>query len=137
MARAATTSDAFNAVAEPRRRDILNYLAMLERSVTEIVDAMKKEADAAGNLRATVYVQSGDNDSSISAEGIGRRDHHYIWHHSFGLVLEEYRNAKNGGAHLHERMRQRAEAPRPHCGADDLEVQRREICAQHASQAQQ
>jgi hypothetical protein len=35
-------------------------------------------------------------------------------HQSFGLVLEEYRNAKNGWAHLHERMRQRAEALRPH-----------------------
>src|ERR1700683_4759487 len=43
MARAATTSDAFNAVAEPRRRDILNYLAMQEMSVTEIVDAMAIE----------------------------------------------------------------------------------------------
>lgn len=43
MARAATTSDAFNAVAEPRRRDILNYLAMQERSVSEIVDAMQME----------------------------------------------------------------------------------------------
>jgi len=40
MARAATTSDAFNAVAEPRRRDILNYLAMQERSVT---DALQDE----------------------------------------------------------------------------------------------
>jgi DNA-binding transcriptional ArsR family regulator len=43
MARAATTSDAFNAVAEPRRRDILNYLAMQERSVTEIVHAMEMQ----------------------------------------------------------------------------------------------
>jgi DNA-binding transcriptional ArsR family regulator len=43
MARAATTSDAFNAVAEPRRRDILNYLVMQERSVSEIVDAMEME----------------------------------------------------------------------------------------------
>ena len=43
MARAATTSDAFNAVAEPRRRDILNYLLLQERSVTEIVDAMAME----------------------------------------------------------------------------------------------
>jgi DNA-binding transcriptional ArsR family regulator len=43
MARAATTSDAFNAVAEPRRRDILNYLMMQERSVNEIVDAMEME----------------------------------------------------------------------------------------------
>jgi DNA-binding transcriptional ArsR family regulator len=43
MARAATTSDAFNAVAEPRRRDILNYLALQERSVGEIVDSLGLE----------------------------------------------------------------------------------------------
>src|ERR1700737_1110229 len=43
MARAATTSDAFNAVAEPRRRDILNYLALHERSVSDIVDSMELE----------------------------------------------------------------------------------------------
>src|SRR5580698_10298852 len=43
MARAATTSDAFNAVAEPRRRDILDYLAAEERSVNQIVDAMQME----------------------------------------------------------------------------------------------
>ena len=43
MARACTTSDAFNAIAEPRRREILNYLAMQERPVGEIVDALKME----------------------------------------------------------------------------------------------
>jgi DNA-binding transcriptional ArsR family regulator len=43
MARAATTSDAFNAVAEPRRRDILNYLALQERPVGDIVAAMELE----------------------------------------------------------------------------------------------
>jgi DNA-binding transcriptional ArsR family regulator len=37
MARAATTSDVFNAVAEPRRREILNYLALRERPVGAIV----------------------------------------------------------------------------------------------------
>lgn len=37
MARAATTADAFNAVAEPRRRQILDCLADGERSVTDIV----------------------------------------------------------------------------------------------------
>jgi DNA-binding transcriptional ArsR family regulator len=37
MARAATTSDAFNAVAEPRRREILNFLALRERPVGDIV----------------------------------------------------------------------------------------------------
>jgi DNA-binding transcriptional ArsR family regulator len=43
MARAATTSDAFNAVAEPRRREILNYLALQERPVGEIVDSLGME----------------------------------------------------------------------------------------------
>lgn len=43
MARAATTSDAFNAVAEPRRRDILNFLALQERPVNEIVLALGME----------------------------------------------------------------------------------------------
>jgi len=40
MPRASTTSDAFNAVAEPRRRDILSYLALEERPVGDIVDAL-------------------------------------------------------------------------------------------------
>jgi DNA-binding transcriptional ArsR family regulator len=40
MARAATTSDPFNAVAEPRRRQILTYLASDEREVGEIVVAV-------------------------------------------------------------------------------------------------
>ena len=37
MARAATTADAFNAVAEPRRRQILDALADGEQSVNELV----------------------------------------------------------------------------------------------------
>lgn len=37
MPRAAATSDAFNAIAEPRRREILSYLAVGERPVGEIV----------------------------------------------------------------------------------------------------
>ena len=41
MARASTTSDPFNAIAEPRRRDILEFLAGDERSVSDIVDALE------------------------------------------------------------------------------------------------
>ena len=37
MARAATTADAFNAVAEPRRRQILDALARGERPVNDLV----------------------------------------------------------------------------------------------------
>jgi DNA-binding transcriptional ArsR family regulator len=43
MARAATTTDAFNAVAEPRRRQILDVLATSaagERSVNELVASL-------------------------------------------------------------------------------------------------
>jgi DNA-binding transcriptional ArsR family regulator len=40
MARAATTTDAFNAVAEPRRRQILDLLAGGERPVNDLVDAL-------------------------------------------------------------------------------------------------
>ena len=40
MARAATTADAFNAVAEPRRRQILRVLAGGERAVNDLVSAL-------------------------------------------------------------------------------------------------
>jgi DNA-binding transcriptional ArsR family regulator len=41
MPRASTTSDPFNAIAEPRRRHILEFLAHEERSVNEIADALE------------------------------------------------------------------------------------------------
>jgi DNA-binding transcriptional ArsR family regulator len=40
VARAATTADAFNAVAEPRRRQILDVLADGERPVNDLVHAL-------------------------------------------------------------------------------------------------
>ena len=40
MARAATTTDAFNAVAEPRRRQIVDLLAGGERAVGDLVDEL-------------------------------------------------------------------------------------------------
>lgn len=41
MPRAATTSDVFNAIAEPQRRTILTLLKGRERSVNEISDALR------------------------------------------------------------------------------------------------
>lgn len=41
MARAATTADVFNAVAEPRRRQILDLLADGERSVSDLVRLLR------------------------------------------------------------------------------------------------
>jgi len=40
MARAATTTDVFNALAEPRRREILDVLGATEASVGELVAAL-------------------------------------------------------------------------------------------------
>ena len=41
MARAATTSDVFNAIAEPQRREILVLLRAGERPVTELAHKLK------------------------------------------------------------------------------------------------
>jgi DNA-binding transcriptional ArsR family regulator len=41
MARTATTADPFNAVAEPRRRRILDALAGRERSVSDLVERLR------------------------------------------------------------------------------------------------
>src|SRR5215472_8456549 len=41
MPRAAATSDAFSAVAERRRREILSYLALKERPVSSIVATLR------------------------------------------------------------------------------------------------
>jgi DNA-binding transcriptional ArsR family regulator len=41
MARAATTSDVFNAVAEPRRREILIFLLDRERPVSDVVEKLR------------------------------------------------------------------------------------------------
>jgi DNA-binding transcriptional ArsR family regulator len=40
MARLSTTTDVFNAIAEPQRRDILALLAKGERSVNEVADSL-------------------------------------------------------------------------------------------------
>lgn len=64
MARAATTSDAFNAVAEPRRREILDLLAQRERTVSELVAllglAQPLVSKHLGVLRAVGLVQVRD-----------------------------------------------------------------------------
>ena len=52
MARAATTSDAFNAIAEPQRREILVLLRGGERPVTELArDLGMSQPQASKHLR--------------------------------------------------------------------------------------
>ena len=65
MPRAATTSDAFNAVAEPRRREILNYLVLQERPVGDIVTTLGLEQPSVSKhlrvLRETGLVVARDD----------------------------------------------------------------------------
>ena len=68
MPRAATTSDAFNAVAEPRRREILEYLGPEERAVGEIADAL-----ALAQPSATKHLQVLLNVGLVDVRRDGRR----------------------------------------------------------------
>ena len=69
MARASTTSDIFNAVAEPRRRAILAYVAPRERSVGEIVGHLRLEQPSVSKhlqvLKAVGLVQARREGRSI------------------------------------------------------------------------
>jgi len=57
MPRASTTSDAFNAVAEPRRRAILNFLALQERPVGDIVASLGlQQPSVSKHLRVLLHV---------------------------------------------------------------------------------
>lgn len=52
MARAATTSDAFNAIAEPQRRDILTLLRSGERPVADLAHELgMSQSQASKHLR--------------------------------------------------------------------------------------
>jgi DNA-binding transcriptional ArsR family regulator len=52
MARLPTTSDVFNAIAEPQRRKIINLLAQGELSVNDIVEALRlKQPQVSKHLR--------------------------------------------------------------------------------------
>src|SRR5262245_54678272 len=68
MARAATTADAFNAVAEPRRRQILDVLARGERPVNDLVAQLGiTQPQVSKHLRVLREVRA------VEARGDGRR----------------------------------------------------------------
>jgi DNA-binding transcriptional ArsR family regulator len=68
MARSATTSDVFNAVAEPQRRQILNLLAEGERSVNDIAAALSfRQPQASKHLRVLREV------GLVSVRGAGQQ----------------------------------------------------------------
>jgi DNA-binding transcriptional ArsR family regulator len=68
MARAATTTDAFNAVAEPRRRQILDALAAGERPVNELVDEL-----GLGQPQVSKHLRVLREVGAVTARSDGRR----------------------------------------------------------------
>ena len=101
MARAATTSDAFNAITEPRRRQILLFLADREYAVNEIVDGLRVDQPSVSKhlrvLRDTGLVRMRCNGRQklyrTNAEGI-RPLHEWAgeferyWSHQLSRVKE-------------------------------------------------
>lgn len=78
MARAATTSDAFNAVAEPLRRQILDLLTQGERSVNDIALSLRiAQPQASKHLRVLREV------GLVSVRGEGQQRLYKL--HSEGL----------------------------------------------------
>ena len=68
MARAATTADAFNAIAEPRRRQILDVLAGGERPVNDLVSELRlTQPQVSKHLRVLREV------GAVEVRGDGRR----------------------------------------------------------------
>ena len=68
MARSTTTSDAFNAVAEPRRRQILDLLAGGERPVNDVVESLGlTQPQVSKHLRVLKEV------GLVSVRGLGRQ----------------------------------------------------------------
>ena len=73
MARAATTADAFNAVAEPRRRQILDLLAGGERPVNDLVDELGlAQPQVSKHLRVLREV------GAVDVRNEGRRRHYRL-----------------------------------------------------------
>jgi DNA-binding transcriptional ArsR family regulator len=111
MARAATTSDAFNAIAEPQRREILLLLRRGERPVTDLArDLGMTQPQASKHLRVLREV------GLVRVRGAGRQRlydldarelrpvHEWVggfekfWTETFDRLDEYVRNLKQGNA---------------------------------------
>jgi DNA-binding transcriptional ArsR family regulator len=102
MARAATTSDVFNAIAEPQRRQILVLLRTGERAVTELADELgMTQPGASKHLRVLREVglvrdRKAGKQRLYGLDGRGLRPVHEwtggferFWNESFGR-LDDY-----------------------------------------------
>ncbi|WP_236794513.1 helix-turn-helix transcriptional regulator [Amycolatopsis sp. GM8] len=111
MARAATTSDAFNAIAEPRRREILVLLRGGDRPVTDLArDLGMTQPQASKHLRVLrevglVRVREAGKQRLYGLDAGGLRPVHEwvggferFWSESFERLDEYMRNLKQDEA---------------------------------------
>jgi DNA-binding transcriptional ArsR family regulator len=112
MARAATTADAFNAVAEPRRRQILDALAAGDRPVNDLVELLGLvQPQVSKHLRVLREVGLVDvrdegrrriyrlNGRSLKPIHDWVKDYERTWNERFDkldLVLEELKGKEEG-----------------------------------------
>ena len=111
MARAATTSDAFNAIAEPQRREILVLLRGGERPVTGLArDLGMTQPQASKHLRVLrevglVRVRGAGKQRLYGLDARGLRPVHEwvggfetFWNETFDRLDDYVRNLKQGDA---------------------------------------
>jgi len=111
MARAATTSDVFNAVAEPRRREILGLLVVKELPVGDIVTLIKLDQPSVSkHLRVL---------RDVGLVHVRRNGRHKLYRtnaHAIRPLHEWAETFERYWTHQLDRVKQRAEAkmkPRP------------------------
>jgi len=130
MARAATTSDAFNAIAEPQRREILVLLRGGERPVTDLArDLGMTQPRASKHLRVLrevglVRVRGAGKQRLYGLDARGLRTVHEwvggferFWSESFDRLdeyVQELKQARQEGPHDGDDQRQEG----PHDGDD-------------------
>jgi DNA-binding transcriptional ArsR family regulator len=114
MARSATTSDAFNAVAEGRRREILDLLARGERPVNDIVKSLGlAQPQVSKHLRVLREVHL------VSVQGSGRRRLYSLNGEPLRPIHDWVRTFERFWDHQLGRIKQSAESTaRRHAGSN-------------------
>jgi DNA-binding transcriptional ArsR family regulator len=104
MPRAATTSDVFNAVAEPRRRQILDLLAQGERPVNDVVIALRMaQPQVSKHLRVLREV------GLVSVRGSGQRRLYKLNGEHLKPIHDWVQTFERFWTHQLDRIKERAE----------------------------
>jgi DNA-binding transcriptional ArsR family regulator len=104
MARSATTSDAFNAVAEPRRRQILDLLTRGERPVNDVVESLgMAQPQVSKHLRVLKEV------GLVSVRGSGRQRLYRLNGERLKPIYDWVRTFERYWEHQLDRIKEQAE----------------------------